>query len=74
MAATSGDPWFHLMVGQWWTPEIDLGIVGAAATKRQMTSGTWQHFSDQLREQLSASLSPDIQKGMTANNLREAFT
>jgi hypothetical protein len=39
-----------------------------------MTSGTWQHFSDQLREQLSASLSPDIQKGMTANNLREAFT
>jgi hypothetical protein len=73
MAPTSGDPWFHLMVGQWWTPEIDLGVLSAAATKRQMTSAAWRNFSEHLREQLSTSLNPDLQKGMTADNLREAF-
>ncbi len=74
MAANSGDPWFHLMVGQWWTPESDLATVGATATKRQMTSTAWQHFSGQLRQQMSGSLSPEIQKGVTADNLRQAFT
>jgi hypothetical protein len=73
MAATSGDPWFQLMVGQWWTPHVDLGVVNAAATKRQMTSTTWRSFSEQLRQQLTTSLSPDTQKGLTADNLREAF-
>ena len=33
----TGDPWFQVMVGQWWTPATDLGVVGAAATKRQVT-------------------------------------
>jgi hypothetical protein len=74
MAATGGDPWFQLMVGQWWTPEGDLGVVGGAATKRRTTSTGWQHFSNDLRQQLSGSLSPDVQKGMTADNLRDAFT
>ena len=74
MAANNGNPWFHVMVGHWWTPEIDLGIVGAAATKRQMTSTAGNSFSDQLRQQLTGSLSPEIQKGMAAENLRDAFT
>ncbi len=74
MAAVNGDPWFNLMVGHWWTPEIDLGAVSAAATKRQMTSATWQNFSEQLRQQTTTSLSPDVQKGLTADDLREAFT
>ena len=62
------------MVGQWWTPEADLGTLTVAANKRQVTSTAWQHFSDELRQQLTGSLSPDIQKGMTADNLRDAFT
>ena len=74
MASTSGDPWFQIMVGQWWTPEGDLGVVGAAATKRRATAASWQHFSDDLRQQLSGSLSADIQKGVTADRLRDAFT
>ncbi len=74
MAANSGDPWFKLMVGHWWTPEIDLGVVSAAATKRQMNSTAWHDFSDQLRNQLTGSLSPDVQKGITADNLRDTFT
>jgi hypothetical protein len=74
MAANTGDPWFHLMVGQWWTPEIDLGVVDAAATRRQTTSAAWHNFSEQLRQQLTTSLSPDVQKGMTADDLREVFT
>jgi hypothetical protein len=39
-----------------------------------MTSASWQSFSDQLRQQLTGPLSPDIQKGMAADSLREAFT
>jgi hypothetical protein len=72
--AAVGDPWFQLMVGHWWTPEADLSVVGAASTKRLATSTAWQHFSDGLREQLSGSLSPDMQKGITADNLRDTFT
>ncbi len=53
--------------------ESDLGIVGAAATKRQATSTAWQQFSDSLRQQLSGSLNPELQKGMAADNIREAF-
>jgi Family of unknown function (DUF5631)/Family of unknown function (DUF5632) len=74
VAANSGNPWFHVMVGQWWTPEADLGTLTVAANKRHMASTAWQHFSDELRQQLTGSLSPDIQKGMTADNLRDAFT
>ena len=61
------------MVGQWWTPGLDLGVLSTAATKRQATSSSWQSFSDQLREQLTGSLSPDLQKGITADNLRDTF-
>ena len=60
-------------MGQWLTPESDLAIVGAAATKRQANATAWQHFSEQLTQQLSGPLSPEIQKGMTADNIREAF-
>jgi Family of unknown function (DUF5631)/Family of unknown function (DUF5632) len=74
MAENNGDPWFKLMVGHWWTPEIDLGVVSAAASKRQMNSATWHNFSEQLRQQLTTSLSPDVQKGLTADDIREAFT
>jgi hypothetical protein len=74
VAANNGDPWFHVMVGQWWTPEADLGTLTVAANKRHITSTAWQNFSDELRQQLTGSLSPDIQKGMTADNLRDAFT
>jgi hypothetical protein len=70
----SGDPWFHALVGQWWTPPSDLGVVGAAATKRQTTSTAWHNFSEQLRQELSGSLNPELQKGMTADSIREAFT
>ena len=62
------------MVGQWWTPPSDLSIVGAAATKRRTTSTAWQSFSNQLRQELSGSLSPELQKGMAADSIREAFT
>jgi Family of unknown function (DUF5631)/Family of unknown function (DUF5632) len=62
------------MVGQWWTPPSDLSIVGAAATKRRTTSAAWQSFSNQLRQELSGSLSPELQKGMAADSIREAFT
>ncbi|MGH3636275.1 MAG: hypothetical protein ACRDTS_19735, partial [Mycobacterium sp.] len=71
---TSVDAWFQLLVGQWWTPESDLNIVGAAATTRRTSATTWQHFSDQLRQELSGSLNPELQKGMTADSIREAFT
>jgi hypothetical protein len=71
MTADNDNPWFHLMVGQWWTPGIDLSIVNAAATKRQATSSSWQNFSDRLRQQLTGSLSADTQKGITADNLRD---
>jgi hypothetical protein len=74
VAANNGNPWFHVMVGQWWTTEADLGTLTVAANKRHMTSTAWQHFSDGLRQQLTGSLSPDIQKGVTADNLRDAFT
>ena len=70
----AGDPWFHALVGQWWTPPSDLGVVGAAATKRQTTSNAWHNFSEQLRQELSGSLNPELQKGMTADSIREAFT
>jgi uncharacterized protein DUF5632/uncharacterized protein DUF5631 len=73
MAAASGDPWFQLMVGHWWTPGVDLGVLTIAATKRQATSSSWQSFSDQLRQQLTGSLSPDLQKGITADDLRDTF-
>ena len=68
------DPWFQAMVGQWWTSPLDLGIVNAAATKRQATSTAWRNFSDQLHQELSGPLSPELQKGMTADSIREAFT
>lgn len=71
---TGVDAWQQILVGQWWTPESDLGIVGAAATKRQTTATAWQHFSEQLRQQLSGPLNPEIQKGMTADNIRQTFT
>ena len=74
MAANNGNPWFHVMVGQWWTPEADLGTLTVAANKRHTTSTAWQHFSDELRQQLTGSLSPDTQKKTTADNLRDAFT
>jgi Family of unknown function (DUF5631)/Family of unknown function (DUF5632) len=70
----AGDPWFQALVGQWWTPPSDLGIVGAAATKRQTTSTAWHNFSEQLRQELSGSLNPELQKGMAADSIREAFT
>jgi hypothetical protein len=70
---TSLDPWFMLMVGQWWTPESDLGIVGAAATKRQATATAYQNFSDQLRQALNGPLSPEVQKGQAADGIREVF-
>jgi hypothetical protein len=70
----AGDPWFQALVGQWWTPPSDLGVVGAAATKRQTTSTAWHNFSEQLRQELSGSLNPELQKGMTADSIREAFT
>jgi hypothetical protein len=73
-ASNSADPWFQAMVGQWWTPPPDLSIVGAAATKRRTTSAAWQSFSNQLRQELSGSLSPELQKGMAADSIREAFT
>ena len=62
--SNGADPWFQAMVGQWWTPPSDLSLVGAAATKRRATSAAWQRFSDQLRQELSGSLSPELQKGM----------
>jgi hypothetical protein len=74
MASTSGDPWFYLMVGQWWTAPNDLGVVGTAATKRRATSTAWQNFSDNLRQQLTGSLNPELQKGLAADSIREAFT
>ncbi len=73
MAPNNGNPWFQLMVGQWWTPGIDLGVLSAAATKRQATSSSWQNFSDQLRQQLTGPLSSDTQQGITADNLRDTF-
>jgi len=73
MTADNDSPWFQLMVGQWWTPGIDLSILSAAAAKRQATSTSWQNFSDLLRQQLTSSLSPDTQRGSTADNLRDTF-
>jgi hypothetical protein len=70
---TSVDAWRDLLVGQWWTPETDLNIVGAAATTRQATAAAWQHFSDQLHQELSGPLNPELQKGMTADTIRETF-
>ena len=55
-------------------PPTDLSIVGAAATKRRMTWTAWPKFSEQLRQELSGSLSPELQKGMSADSIREAFT
>ena len=65
--SNNADPWFQAMVGHWWTSPIDESVVGAAATKRRSTSAVWQQFSDQLRQQLHGSLSPEIQKGMAAD-------
>ncbi len=62
------------MVGQWWTPLPDLGVVGAATAKRQATAAEWHGFSEQLRQQLSTSLNPELQKGLTADNIRDAFS
>jgi hypothetical protein len=73
MASTSGDPWFQLMVGQWWTSPNDLVVISASATKRRATSTAWQGFSDDLRQQLTGSLNPELQKGMAADSIREAF-
>ncbi len=73
-AQAQRDPWFQALVGQWWTPPPDLSVVGAAATKRQTTSTAWHNFSEQLRQELSGSLNPELQKGMTADSIREAFT
>ena len=61
------------LVGQWWIPSSDLNIVGAAASKRQTTAASWHNFSEQLWQQLSGPLSPEIQKGMSADSIREAF-
>ncbi len=74
MASTSGDPLFQLMVGQWWTPPSDLGAISTSATKRRATSTAWQSFSNDLRQQLTGSLNPEIQKGLAADSIREAFT
>jgi hypothetical protein len=73
-ASGNTDPWFMAMVGQWWTPPPDVSVVGAAATKRRTTATAWQHFSDQLRQELSGSLNPELQKGMAADSIRDAFT
>ena len=54
-------------------PASDLSIVDAAATKRQTTAATWHQFSEQLRQELSGPLNPELQKGMTADCIREAF-
>jgi Family of unknown function (DUF5631)/Family of unknown function (DUF5632) len=62
------------MVGQWWTPPPDVSVVGATATKRRATATAWQNYSDQLRQELSGSLNPELQKGMTADSIRDAFT
>lgn len=70
---TSVNQYRKLLVGLWDTPESDLSIVGAAATKRQATATEWHNYSDQLTGELSTSLNPDIQKGMTADSIREAF-
>ena len=76
MSSASGntDPWFMAMVGQWWTPPTDVSVVGAAAIKRRTTATAWQHFSDHLRQELSGSLNPELQKGMAAESIRDAFT
>jgi hypothetical protein len=70
---TGANPYRKLLVGQWDTPASDLSIVNAAATKRQSTAATWHQFSEQLTEELSGPLNPELQKGMTADSIREAF-
>jgi hypothetical protein len=70
---TSANPYRKLLVGQWDTPASDLSIVNAAATKRQSTAATWHQFSEQLTQELSGPLNPELQKGMTADSIREAF-
>lgn len=66
--------WGEILVGQFWTPYSDLSIVRAAVAKRKTTSAAWQSFSDQLHETLSGPISPEIQKGVTADTIRQSFT
>src|ERR1700761_2632931 len=70
---SGGVGWRQILVGQWLTPESDLALVNSAATKRQATAAAWHHFSEQLTQQLSGPLSPEVQKGMAADNIREIF-
>jgi Family of unknown function (DUF5631)/Family of unknown function (DUF5632) len=70
---SGGVGWRQILVGQWLTPESDLALVNSAAIKRQATAAAWHHFSEQLTQQLSGPLSPDIQKGMAADNIRGIF-
>jgi Family of unknown function (DUF5631)/Family of unknown function (DUF5632) len=70
---TGANPYRKLLVGLWDTPASDLSIVNAAATKRQSTAATWHQFSEQLTQELSGPLNPELQKGMTADSIREAF-
>jgi hypothetical protein len=68
-----GGVWGQITVGPVWTPQSDLNVIGAAATNRRTTAVAWQHFSDQLWQTLSGPISPDVQKGMTADTIRETF-
>lgn len=71
---TSSNPYRKLLVGLWDTPESDLATVGAAATHRQATASAWHDFSERLTGELSRSISPNLQKGKTADSIRDAFT
>jgi hypothetical protein len=68
-----GGAWGEAMVGHVWTPHSDLTVTSAASTKRQATAAAWHHFSDELRQKLSGPLHPELQKGMTADAIRETF-
>lgn len=65
--------WGKILVGQFWTPQSDLTAVSVASAKRKATSVAWQSFSDQLHQTLSGPISPEIQKGASAERIRQMF-
>jgi hypothetical protein len=68
-----GGAWGEAMVGDFWTPYSDLNAETAISTKRQASATGWHNFSDELRQKLSGPLHPELQKGMTADAIRETF-
>lgn len=72
---TVGPPgeWGSILVGRYWTPQSDLTIINAASANRRNSSAAWQNFSNQLSETLAGPIGSDMQKGVTADAIRQAF-